>query len=64
MTIDPGGEMVTPFPGTIGQLPRNVPDTISRPRLGALKAVAHKLARAGYHLLRDGGKFDVHRAFS
>ena len=33
-------------------------------RLVALKAVAHKLARAGYHLLRDGGTFDVHRAFA
>jgi transposase len=29
----------------------------------AIKAVAHKLARAGYHLLRDGGTFDVQRAF-
>lgn len=35
-----------------------------KPRLVALKAVAHKLARAGYHLLRDGGTFDVHRAFA
>lgn len=34
-----------------------------RPRVIAIKAVAHKLARAGYHLLRDGGKFDVTRAF-
>lgn len=29
----------------------------------AIKAVAHKLARAGYYLLRDGGTFDVQRAF-
>ena len=29
----------------------------------AIKAVAHKLARAGYYLLRDGGTFDVRRAF-
>jgi transposase len=35
-----------------------------KPRLVALKAVAHKLARAGYYLLRDGGTFDVHRAFA
>lgn len=35
-----------------------------KPRLVALKAVAHKLARAGYYLLRDGGAFDVHRAFA
>lgn len=33
-------------------------------RLVALKAVAHKLARAGYYLLRDGGTFEVHRAFA
>jgi transposase len=33
-------------------------------RLVALKAVAHKLARAGFYLLRDGGAFDVHRAFA
>ncbi|WP_147654169.1 IS110 family transposase [Vulcaniibacterium gelatinicum] len=35
-----------------------------KPRLVALKAVAHKLARAGFYLLRDGGRFDVHRAFA
>jgi hypothetical protein len=29
----------------------------------ALKAVAHKLARAGYFLMRNGGTFDVQRAF-
>lgn len=33
-------------------------------RVVALKALAHKLARAGYYLLRDGGKFDVHRVFA
>lgn len=33
-------------------------------RLVALKAVAHKLARAGFYLLRDGGTFEVHRAFA
>jgi transposase len=33
-------------------------------RLVALKAVAHKLARAGFYLLRDGGSFDPHRAFA
>ena len=33
-------------------------------RLVALKAVAHKLARAGFYLLRDGGRFDVQRAFA
>jgi hypothetical protein len=32
-------------------------------RVIALKAVAHKLARACYFLLRDGGEFDVKRAF-
>lgn len=35
-----------------------------KPRLVALKAVAHKLARAGFYLLRDGGTFDTHRAFA
>ncbi|MBA3487769.1 MAG: hypothetical protein H0T88_11395 [Lysobacter sp.] len=35
-----------------------------RPPLIALKAVAHKLARAGYYLLRDGATFDIHRAFA
>lgn len=34
-----------------------------KPRVLALKAVAHKLARAGYHLMKDGGHFDVKRAF-
>lgn len=29
----------------------------------AVKAVAHKLARACYYLMRDGGEFDVRRAF-
>ena len=32
-------------------------------RVVALKAVAHKLARACYYLMRDGGTFDVQRAF-
>lgn len=35
-----------------------------KPRLVALKAVAHKLARAGFYLLRDGGTFQVQRAFA
>src|SRR5690606_4705138 len=35
-----------------------------KPRVVALKAVAHKLARAGFHLMRDGGRFEVHRAFA
>lgn len=30
----------------------------------AIKTVAHKLARASYHMLRTGGTFDVGRAFS
>jgi transposase len=30
----------------------------------ATKAVAHKLARACYHMLRDGSTFDVNRAFA
>ena len=30
----------------------------------ATKAVAHKLARACYHILRDGTEFDVNRAFA
>jgi len=34
-----------------------------RHKIIAIKTVAHKLARAGYHLLRDGGTFDVERAF-
>jgi len=29
----------------------------------AIKSVTHKLARAGYHLIKDGGHFDVKRAF-
>jgi hypothetical protein len=29
----------------------------------AIKATAHKLARSSYYLLRDGGVFDVKRAF-
>lgn len=33
-------------------------------RLVALKAVAHKLARACYHMLREGTDFDIKRAFS
>ena len=34
-----------------------------RPRVVALKATAHKLVRANYYLMRDGGTFDVRRAF-
>lgn len=34
-----------------------------RHKVIAIKAVAHKLARAGYYLLRDGGSFEVQRAF-
>ena len=34
-----------------------------RRRVIAIKAVAHKLARAGYYLLRDGGTFEAARAF-
>ena len=30
----------------------------------AIKEVAHKLARACYHILRDGSAFDVNRAFA
>jgi hypothetical protein len=29
----------------------------------AIKTVAHKLARACYHMLREGTDFDVDRAF-
>ena len=29
----------------------------------AIKATAHKLARSSYYLMRDGGEFDVKRAF-
>jgi len=32
-------------------------------RVVALKAVAHKLARACYHIINDGSRFDVARAF-
>lgn len=32
-------------------------------RVNAIKATGHKLARASYYLLRDGGAFDVNRAF-
>lgn len=34
-----------------------------RHKVIAIKAVAHKLARAGYYLIRDGGEFDAARAF-
>ncbi|WP_343787812.1 transposase [Dokdonella soli] len=34
-----------------------------RHKVIAIKAVAHKLARAGYSLLRDGATFNVARAF-
>ena len=34
-----------------------------RHRMIAIKAVAHKIARACYHLLRDGTRFEVQRAF-
>ena len=34
-----------------------------RLKVVAIKAVAHKLARAGYHLIKDGGHFDVKRSF-
>lgn len=39
-------------------------NAVRKHRLVALKAVAHKLARAGFYLLRDGGQFEVHRAFA
>lgn len=32
-------------------------------RVVAIKATAHKLARACYHIMNDGGEFDVSRAF-
>lgn len=32
-------------------------------RVVALKAIAHKLARACYHIMNDGVSFDVTRAF-
>lgn len=34
-----------------------------RHKVIAIKAVAHKLARAGYYLMRDGGTFEVRRVF-
>lgn len=34
------------------------------PKVVAMKAVAHKLARASYNMLKDGVEFDVKRAFS
>jgi transposase len=34
-----------------------------RPSVVAIKAVAHKLARACYHVMREGKPFDVKRAF-
>lgn len=33
-------------------------------RVVAIKAVAHKLARASYHMLHEGTTFDLARAFS
>ncbi len=35
----------------------------SKLRVIAIKAVAHKLARSSYYLMRDGGVFDAKRAF-
>lgn len=35
----------------------------SRLKVIALKAVAHKLARAAFHVMRDDTAFEVHRAF-
>jgi transposase len=35
-----------------------------RHRMIAIKAVAHKIARACYYLLRDGTRFEVQRAFA
>lgn len=32
-------------------------------KIVAMKAVAHKLARAAFHVMVDGTEFDVHRAF-
>ena len=32
-------------------------------RVVAIKAVAHKLARVGYHIMNEGVVFDVRRAF-
>lgn len=32
-------------------------------RVVAIKATAHKLARACYHIMNEGGQFDVNRAF-
>lgn len=34
------------------------------PKVVAMKAVAHKLARASYNMLKDGVEFDVKLAFS
>ena len=34
-----------------------------RHRIIAIKALAHKLARTGYYLMRDGGRFETTRAF-
>ena len=35
----------------------------SKLRVVAIKAVAHKLARSSYYLMRDGGVFDAKRTF-
>ncbi len=34
-----------------------------KPRPVAIKSVTQKLARAGYHLIKEGGHVDVKRAF-
>ncbi|MEZ5454708.1 MAG: hypothetical protein R3F04_01120 [Lysobacteraceae bacterium] len=39
------------------------PKASKKPHPVAIKSVAHKLARAGYHLIKDGGHFDVKRSF-
>ena len=43
---------------------RVVPAQAGKHRIVAIKAVAHKLARAAYYILRDHTAFDVKRAFA
>jgi transposase len=67
--IDPGGEMVTPCSCYAIRFSPPIRRWYDRKcgkrhKVIATKAVAHKLARAGYFLMRDGGTFDVQRAFS
>lgn len=47
----------------VGEGPVSGINYVAQKRVVALKAVAHKLARACYHMIYDNVNFDVSRAF-